>query len=70
MAQKIYGIKLEQDSIEGLSSSNMLDLSEERKRQLIEKYGLFDDEMYTLDSFLYYLNSDGIDTENYYYFVY
>ena len=70
MAQKVYGIKLEQASIEGLSASNMLDLSEERKRQLIERYRLWEDEMYTIDSFLYYLNSDDIDTENYYWFVY
>ena len=70
MAQKVYGITLQQASEQGLNADKITYLSDEEKRRLIDKYHLYDDEMYTLDSFFYYLNADRIDTENMYWFIY
>ena len=70
MAQKVYGITLEQASEQGLNADEITYLSDEEKRRLIDEYRLYDDEMSTLDSFFYYLNADKIDTENRYWFIY
>ena len=68
MAQKVYGIGI--GVVKDLNAQKLQEMSIEDKRKLIEEHQLYDGEMYTMDSFFYYLNSDAIDTENYYWFVF
>lgn len=70
MAQKVYGIKLEQAAAYELNADSIAELTDEEKRKLIEECRLYDNQMYPFDDFFYLLNADMIDTENYYWFIY
>lgn len=64
---RVYGIKIALDGC-GINADSIQQMTDEQKRELIEKAGV-DGEVYEIESFFYYLNTDMIDTENMYWVV-
>lgn len=60
---RIYGVKI--DKIQ----KAFYDLTTKDKIELIEKYSEPNGDVYTPEAWFNYLNQDGIDTENYYWFL-
>ena len=64
---RVYGVEIGKCP-EGVNADSILNMSERDKMDLLAKAGV-DGEVYEIESFFYYLNNDGIDTENYYWVV-
>ena len=63
---KICGVsidKLRENNV-NVSAGDILDMNADEKFAFVEKWGSLEDR-YTIEGFLYYLNQDLIDTENY-----
>lgn len=67
MEKRVYGIEISLDDC-GINADSILEMTDDEKRELINKYGV-ENEVYVLETFFYYLNADMIDTENYYWVV-
>lgn len=61
---KVYGVEI------GKMQKAYYDLTNKDKLELVEKYSEPNGDVYTPEAFFYYLNQDGIDTENYYWFLF
>jgi accessory colonization factor AcfC len=66
MTERVYGLPIE---IGGQYNADILfNMSREEKLKLIEEHK-DEVEVYTIESWYFYLNSDRIDTENFYWIL-
>lgn len=62
MDMKVYGVRIDEVNV---NASDIREMTDEEKCGFAYR-NHDEDQVYTLEAFFYYLNSDMLDTENYY----
>ncbi len=70
MDKKVYGVSIDHlhNNAVGTNADDIQAMSDKEKLEFVNVWG-YEDQVYTLDAFFYYLNADMLDTENYYWIV-
>ena len=70
MDKKVYGVSIDRlhNNAVGTNADDIQAMSDKEKLEFVNVWG-YEDQVYTLDAFFYYLNADMLDTENYYWIV-
>ena len=61
---RVYGVEIEK------MPKAFYDLTNKDKLEMVKKYSEPNGDVYTPEAWFNYLNQDGIDTENYYWFLF
>ena len=64
---KVYGVSIDHLSNNAVcaNATSIHEMSDAEKQDFVDVWA-YQDQVYTLEAFFYYLNADMLDTENYY----